>query len=44
MISKEEILSRMEKLRKAGIPVVNYGIALAYLNGILERATEIFQK
>ena len=44
MISKEEILSRMDKLKEAGIPVVNYGIALAYLNGILERATAIFHK
>lgn len=44
MISKEEMRARLKKLKEHGVPVVNYGIALAYLNGILERATEIFKK
>lgn len=43
MINKQEINSRLEKLKKAGVPVVNYGIALAYLNGILDRAKAILK-
>ena len=43
MINKQEINSRLEKLNKAGVPVVNYGIALAYLNGILDRAKAILK-
>ncbi|MBE5039674.1 [FeFe] hydrogenase H-cluster maturation GTPase HydF [Ructibacterium gallinarum] len=42
MVNRREVSTRLEKLRDAGIPVVNYGIALAYLNGILERASYIF--
>ncbi|MEE1013768.1 MAG: [FeFe] hydrogenase H-cluster maturation GTPase HydF [Clostridia bacterium] len=43
MINKQEIQSRMQKMKEIGVPVVNYGIALAYLNGILDRAKEIFE-
>lgn len=42
MINKQEITSRLERLKTEKIPVVNYGIALAYLNGILDRAKAIF--
>lgn len=42
MINRQEIQSRLLRLEEAGIPVVNYGIALAWLNGILDRAAEIF--
>ena len=42
MINKQEIQNRLSRLEEAGIPVVNYGVALAWLNGILERAIEIF--
>ena len=43
MINKQEIQSRMQRMQETGVPVVNYGIALAYLNGILDRAKEIFE-
>lgn len=42
MINKQEILSRVNILSDKKIPVVNYGVALAFLNGILDRAKEIF--
>ena len=44
MINKQEVLSRIDILGSKNIPVVNYGVALAYLNGILDRAKEIFYK
>lgn len=42
MINKQEIRSRLELAAEKGVPVTNYGIALAKLNGILDRAAEIF--
>ena len=41
MINKKEVRSRLRILAGAGVPVTNYGIALAYLNGILDRAKQI---
>jgi [FeFe] hydrogenase H-cluster maturation GTPase HydF len=38
MLTRREVLSRLQQARSAGIPVINYGILLAQLNGILERA------
>ena len=37
--SERLIRSRIRKARLAGVPVTNYGIALAFLNGILARVT-----
>jgi len=44
MVNQQEVQSRMARLKEAGIPVSNYGIAIAYLNGILDRAKELFEK
>lgn len=43
MLNKKSILTRLWICQKAGIPVTNYGVILAYLNGILERSSEIFK-
>ncbi len=42
MINKKEIESRLAVLKKKNIPVTNYGVILAYLNGILKRASKVF--
>lgn len=42
MVNKAEVEARIRRLREARIPIVNYGIAISYLNGILDRTTEIF--
>ena len=42
MLNNREIMSRLETLADKGLPVTNYGIALAWLNGILARCCEIF--
>lgn len=44
MINKKEVRSRLELARENGVPVTNYGVALAFLNGILGRASEIFKQ
>ncbi len=38
MINEREMKSRLQTARAAGIPVTNYGILLAHLNGMLRRA------
>lgn len=43
MINRREIQSRLGILKERNIPVTNYGVVLAYLNGILDRASEIFK-
>ncbi len=42
MINKKAIQTRLEIFEEKGVPVTNYGVILAYLNGILEKASEIF--
>ncbi len=38
VVNRRLILSRIEQARTQGVPITNYGICIAYLNGILERA------
>ncbi|HHX75157.1 MAG TPA: [FeFe] hydrogenase H-cluster maturation GTPase HydF, partial [Firmicutes bacterium] len=42
MINRREMLSRLALARAAGVPVVNYGVAIAHLLGILPRALSPF--
>lgn len=41
MLNRKEMMYRLEKCREQGVPVTNYGVFIAYLNGILERVTEM---
>ena len=43
MINEAEMRSRQERAQKQNVPMVNYGMAIAYMNGILERALKIFK-
>jgi len=40
MINRREMLQRIARVGVAGIPIVNYGILMAYFSGILNRALE----
>jgi len=42
MITKKQILNRLKPAVDAGVPITNYGMLIAYLTGIFERATAIF--
>ncbi len=42
MINRQEMLSRIARAREAGVPIVNYGVFLAWVHGVLERALEPF--
>ncbi len=42
MLNEKEVQSRMEECRQQGCAFTNYGIAIAKMNGILERAVAVF--
>jgi [FeFe] hydrogenase H-cluster maturation GTPase HydF len=44
MLNEREMKSRQEKAQKDKIPMVNYGMAIAHMNGILKRSLEVFDK
>lgn len=44
MVTRTQVLRRLAKLCEAKVPVSNYGLVIAYCNGIFERVTEIFRK
>lgn len=43
MINETEMTTRQKRAETNGIPIVNYGMAIAYMNGILDRALRIFE-
>jgi [FeFe] hydrogenase H-cluster maturation GTPase HydF len=43
MITHRQLLARIREVRKAGVPVTNYGMAIAYTQGVYERAIEPFK-
>lgn len=42
MINRKEMLHRLMVARHAGVPIVNYGVLIAYVMGILDRALKPF--
>jgi hypothetical protein len=40
--NRREMLSRILRCRSAGVPITNYGLAIAYTLGIFPRALEPF--
>ena len=42
MTNRKEVLSRIMKANQAKVPITNYGIAISYCLGILDRAVKIF--
>ena len=43
MVTRRQLLNRLRPFIRAGIPVTNYGMTLAYLNGIFDRATAMLR-
>ena len=44
MLNEKEMKSRIEAARNQGVPIVNYGMLISYVNGILDRAMKVFEK
>lgn len=42
MLNEAEMKHRLAQAKKAGVPMTNYGMAIAHINGILERSLEPF--
>jgi len=42
VVTKKQLQSRLKPAIDAGIPVSNYGMAIAYMHGTFERSVEIF--
>lgn len=43
MLNEKEMKSRMQRAKEANIPIVNYGVAIAHMNGILKRSLKPFK-
>ena len=43
MLNDKEVQSRIAQAVESGIPITNYGIFIAYVNGILERTLNPFK-
>lgn len=44
MLTRKAILTRIEQVKEKSIPITNYGVLLAALNGILDRSLTIFKQ
>lgn len=44
VITPQQLRARLQPALEAGVAVSNYGLALAWCNGIFDRATKIFQQ
>ena len=44
MINSRSMKNRIEYCKTAGVPIVNYGVAIAYMSGISDRSKKIFYK
>ncbi|HUX55641.1 MAG TPA: hypothetical protein VMV77_01615 [Bacteroidales bacterium] len=44
MITRKQLYNRLQPAIKAGVPVTNYGMAIAYVQGIYNRAIAPFIK
>lgn len=42
MLNEKEMRNRISRAKAAGVPIVNYGIAIAHMHGILKRSLEPF--
>ena len=42
MINRTEMMSRIHKVETLDVPITNYGVLLAYVHGVLDRALEPF--
>lgn len=42
MLNRKEMLARLRRAEEAGVPIINYGVFLAFVHGVLDRALEPF--
>ncbi|HKK69204.1 MAG TPA: hypothetical protein VJ946_13365, partial [Bacteroidales bacterium] len=42
VITRRQLINRIQPAIKAGVPVTNYGMAIAWVQGVYDRAVEVF--
>ena len=42
VLNEAEMKSRIKRATAANVPIVNYGIAIAHMHGILKRSIQLF--
>ncbi|MFO7789354.1 MAG: [FeFe] hydrogenase H-cluster maturation GTPase HydF, partial [Bacteroidales bacterium] len=42
IITRRQLINRIQPAIKAGVPVTNYGMAIAWVQGVYDRAVEVF--
>jgi [FeFe] hydrogenase H-cluster maturation GTPase HydF len=42
MLNDKEMKYRLQRAKEQGVPIVNYGVAIAHMHGILKRSLEVF--
>ena len=43
MFTRKQLMSRQIAASEQGVPITNYGVAIAFLNGILARVCKVFE-
>ncbi len=44
VFNRQEMISRIEKARRARVPITNYGMVISYIHGIFDRAMKPFSQ
>ena len=44
MVTRRQLWNRVETVHQSGVPITNYGMAIAYTTGIFDRVTAMFGK
>ncbi|EOD00547.1 [FeFe] hydrogenase H-cluster maturation GTPase HydF [Caldisalinibacter kiritimatiensis] len=44
MFNRKQMMTRIIRAQSYNVPITNYGVAIAYMNGILDRVTNMFFK
>ncbi|EYE88225.1 GTP-binding protein [Fervidicella metallireducens AeB] len=44
MFNRRQLLTRLIRANEQNVPITNYGTAIAHINGILKRTTEVFYR
>jgi hypothetical protein len=44
MINRAEVLARLDKCKELDVPVVNYGVMIGYVTGVLNRVIKPLEK
>ena len=43
MITRKQLLNRIQTVINANVPITNYGMVIAYVNGVWKRSVELFE-